>query len=64
MTLFESRSSCPLSFLVMDGAGNKWKAGVEVMNESVYDICSVSCAQTKELQSLSLMFYFVMCVLF
>ena len=33
MSLFESGSSCPLSYLVMDGAGNKWNTGVDIMND-------------------------------
>ena len=37
--LFEFGFSCPLSYLVMDGAGNKCKTGVEAMNERVYEIC-------------------------
>ena len=29
----KSRSSCPLSYMEMEGAGNKRKIGVEVKNE-------------------------------
>ena len=32
-SLIESGSSRPLSYLVMDGAGNNWKTGVDVMSE-------------------------------
>ena len=44
-SLFESGSSCPLSCLVMDAAGNKWKTGIEVMNERVYEICQCGNVQ-------------------
>ena len=44
-SFFEPGYRCPLSYLVMDGAGNKWKTNVEIMNERLYEICQCGKVQ-------------------
>ena len=42
---FESGSSCPLPYLAMDGAGNNWKTGMEIMNKIIDKICQCENVQ-------------------